>query len=84
MDKRILKEGDPIEIEFEKGTFDWGTFLSYSFDEEDEGSGGFLMYERPPVVIGDKVREEIRFVPIDWIKEMALLNSNVDICETLI
>jgi len=66
MDKRILRQGDQIEVQTEDGNYDWGTFLAFSFGESD----GHLMYERPPIIIDEKMREEIRFVPIDWIKEI--------------
>ncbi|TJY42676.1 hypothetical protein E5161_07445 [Cohnella pontilimi] len=53
-------------MEFEDGNFDWGKFVAYNFDGEE----GYLMYECPQVKIRDRLREEIRFVPIDGIREV--------------
>jgi len=75
MENRSLVQGEPVEVWFEDGSCDWGTFLEFFFGETD----GYLVYERPRLVIGETVREEVRFVPIESIREIR--RPEIYLCE---
>lgn len=75
MVKGMLKKGDPIQVRLELEAYDWGIYHEYLFVGEDDGIEGFLVYEIPAEQVGEKVREVIKFVPIDSIMEVKRYDS---------
>jgi hypothetical protein len=75
INERMLSKGDSIQAHFDQNSFDWGLFHEYLFFGEDDGIEGFLIYEIPAEPIGDRVREVIKFVPIDSIIEVKRYDS---------
>lgn len=70
MNERMLNKGDSIQVHFNQNSIDWGVFHEYLFFGEDDGIEEFLIYEIPAEQVGDKVREVIKFIPINSIMEV--------------
>ncbi|ANY74618.1 hypothetical protein BBD41_19750 [Paenibacillus ihbetae] len=74
MENRNLIKGDAIVVEYDDNTFDLGIFVKFVFVEYVEDMKCFLMYERSPIRTDSGMKEEIRFVEINGVKEVRYYN----------
>lgn len=73
MEKNNLTFGNAILVEYGDNTIDSGIFIQFYFVDDVEVMKCFLMYERPPERTETILKEEIRFVDIDCVREVKQL-----------